>query len=365
MSPAGCGTGPWRRGRPRWWPDDEPWPPVGPPGPRVWRRARRHFLWRALAFLAAVVILAVAAVSVVPVRHLSAVMGALAVAVALMAYRAFSRLAVPIADLIQALGRVADGDYAARARERGSAEVRSLVRAFNTMAERLERQDAQRRALLTDISHELRTPLSILQGQLEGMLDGVYPRDPAHVRVALEETQVLTRLVEDLRTLTLSESLELRLERTPTDMPSLVREVVDSFRGQAADAGVTLIEEAASGVPAVEIDPERIRQVLRNLLANALRYTPGGGTVFVRCDPADGGVAVSVEDTGRGIAAADLPHVFDRFYKTPESRGTGLGLAIARGLVRAHGGEISAESVPGRGTVIRFTLPARADGRPQ
>ena len=364
MSPRGWGPGVRRRGRPPWWPEDEPWPPVGPPGPRVWLRARHRFLRRAVVFLTVVAILAIAVsrwvASAVPARQFPGVIVALSLVIAFMAYRAFSRLAAPIADLIQALGRVADGDYTTRARERGSPEVRTLARAFNAMAERLGRQDAQRRALLTDISHELRTPLSVVQGQLEGMLDGVYPRDPDHLKVALEETQLLARLVEDLRTLTLTDSLELRLERTPTDVASLAGEVVASFRGQAADAGVALAVEADSGLASVEVDRERIGQVLQNLLANALRYTPVGGTVRVRCAPSPGGVAVSVEDTGRGIAPADLPHVFERFYRSRESRGAGLGLAIARGLVRAHGGEITAESAPGRGTVIQFTLPRGA-----
>lgn len=369
MSPRGCWGGPGGRGRPPWWPDGEPWPPVGPPGPRVWRRARRYFLGRAVGFLAAAALLGILvsrwAVSSVHVRQFPGVIAALALVIAFMAYRAFSRLAAPIADLIQSLGRVADGDYATRASERGSPEVRTLARAFNTMAERLGRQDAQRRALLTDISHELRTPLAVLQGQLEGMLDGVYPRDPEHLRIALEETQLLARLVEDLRTLTLTESMELRLERVPTDLAALAGEVLASFRAQAAEAGIALELEADPGLPLVELDRERFRQVLNNLLANALRYTPSGGTVRIRCAAAPRGVAVSVEDTGPGIAPADLPHVFDRFYRSSESRGAGLGLAIARGLVRAHGGDISAESAPGRGTAIRLTLPlAEGNGRP-
>ena len=375
MSPFGCGTGRAPRGRPPWWPEEEPWPPRGSPGAGIWPRARRHYLRRAVLFLAMVTALVVGVSALVSAivgrvvgvgapagwgiaRPFGGVLAGIAVG-ALIAARAFRHFAAPVGDLIAALGRVADGDYATRAREYGPAEVRTLVRAFNSMAERLERQDAQRRALLTDISHELRTPLSVLQGQLEGMLDDVYPRDPAHLHVALEETQILTRLVEDLRTLTLSESLELRLERAPTDVAALVGDVLGSFRAQAADAGIALVMEAAPALPLVDLDPERIRQVLHNLLANALRYTPRGGTVRVRCAPADGGVGVTVEDTGRGIPADDLPHVFDRFYKTPESRGTGLGLAIARGLVRAHGGEISAESAPGRGTAIRVTLPGR------
>jgi signal transduction histidine kinase len=262
--------------------------------------------------------------------------------------------------LLAALGRVADGDYAARVRERGPQATRTLVRAFNAMAERLGRQEEHRRSLLTDISHELRTPLAVLQGTLEGMLDGVYPRDEAHLSVVLEEARVLTRLTEDLRTLALAESLALGLATTPADLADLARDAIASFRAQAEAAGVTLLLAAEPGLPSADVDPERIRQVLNNLLSNAVRYTPQGGTVRVRCAAGEEGrLVLSVEDTGAGIPAEELPHIFDRFHKSKDSRGTGLGLAIARSLVRAHGGEIAAHSVLGEGTTIRVVLPAR------
>ena len=208
-----------------------------------------------------------------------------------------------------------------------------------------------------DISHELRTPLAVLQGNLEGMLDGVYPRDEAHLSLILEETQILARLIDDLRTFSLAESLGLNLVKTPADLAELAREAIASFRAQAQEAGVTLLLDAEPGLPLVEVDPERIRQVLNNLLSNALHYTPAGGTVRVRCALDSGRVVVSVEDTGTGIPAEELPHIFDRFSKSKDSRGTGLGLAIAKSLVEAHEGEVSAQSVPGEGTAIRFTLP--------
>jgi two-component system, OmpR family, sensor histidine kinase BaeS len=337
---------------------------------------RRHFFRRAVLFFATVVTLTVAlsglllwgAVSLLGVLKVPAGWAALGlttlavmllfvlVATALIA-RAFRRMAAPIEDLMAALGRVADGDYSTRARERGPQEVRTLTRAFNTMAERLQRHEAQRRSLLMDISHELRTPLAVLQGNLEGMLDGVYPRDAAHLSLILEETQILARLIDDLRTFSLAESLGLNLVKAPADLAELARDAIASFRGQAEAAGVTLRLDAEPGLPVVDIDPERIRQVLTNLLSNALHYTPAGGTVRLRCAADAGQIVVSVEDTGTGITAEELPHIFDRFSKSKDSRGTGLGLAIAKSLVEAHEGEISAQSVRGEGTTIRFTLP--------
>ncbi len=381
MTLADCGPPPWRswRGRPPWWPGDEPWPPAGPPGAQAWRRMRGHFLRRAAAFLGAVVVLAVSLSALVlwglasllgllrvppggagPGQAAVAAVLVLALVSALSAARGFRRMAAPVGELLAALGRVADGDYAARVRERGPQATRTLVRAFNAMAERLGRQEEHRRSLLTDISHELRTPLAVLQGTLEGMLDGVYPRDEAHLSVVLEEARVLTRLTEDLRTLALAESLALGLATTPADLADLARDAIASFRAQAEAAGVTLLLAAEPGLPSADVDPERIRQVLNNLLSNAVRYTPQGGTVRVRCAAGEEGrLVLSVEDTGAGIPAEELPHIFDRFHKSKDSRGTGLGLAIARSLVRAHGGEIAAHSVLGEGTTIRVVLPAR------
>ena len=374
-----CGHPRWPpfRGRPPWWPEDEPWPPAGPSGTQAWQRMRRHFLRRAVLFLAAVVTLTVglsalllwAAASLLGFLRVPSGgtgLGPAALVIVLMlvlvgvgfAARAFRRMAAPVGDLMAALGRVADGNYSMRIRERGPREARTLTRAFNAMAERLQQQEEQRRSLLMDISHELRTPLTVLQGNLEGMLDGVYPRDDPHLSSILEETQVLARLIEDLHTLAVAESLGLKLAKAPTDLAEIAREAIASFQAQAEAAGVTLRLEADPGLPPAEVDPERIRQVLNNLVSNALRYTPAGGTVRVRCSAGGADqVVLSVEDTGPGIPAEDLPRVFDRFYKSKDSRGTGLGLAIVRSLVRAHGGEISASSTPGDGTSIRFSLP--------
>jgi signal transduction histidine kinase len=274
--------------------------------------------------------------------------------------RSFRRFALPIGDLVAASARVADGDYSARVSERGPREVRSLARAFNSMAARLQASDQTRRALLADVTHELRTPLTVIQGNLEGLLDGVYPHDDAHLQPILDETRVLSRLIDDLRTLALAESGTLQLQKEPTDLALLISETVASFRAQANEAGVTLDADIAPSVPVLNLDPARIRQVLENLITNALRYTPNGGKIRVQCSvntSLSKSVAVTVSDTGKGIAPDELPHIFDRFYKSRDSRGTGLGLAIVKNLIAAHGGEISAQSEVDKGTTIRFMLP--------
>lgn len=277
--------------------------------------------------------------------------------------RSLRRLAAPVGDVIEAVGRVADGDLSTRVRERGARDARALARAFNAMTSRLEDAEEQRRRLLADVSHELRTPLSVVQGNLEALVDGVHPPDQAHLEAILDETKILSRLVEDLRTLSLAESGTLTLHREPIDVDALVRETADSFGSQAEPAGVAIDVDVPSGLPQVDADPVRAREVLTNLIANALRYTPRGGRVSVQARRAGDAVAVDVRDTGAGIAPELVGRIFDRFYKSAESRGAGLGLAIAKQLVEAHGGEISATSVLGEGTDIRFTLPVEASPR--
>ncbi|MBI3522261.1 MAG: HAMP domain-containing histidine kinase [Chloroflexi bacterium] len=280
--------------------------------------------------------------------------GVLGVALTLRAVKAVAR---PLGDVIAAAGRVESGDYTVRVEERGSRSVRSLARSFNAMAARLEGSEEQRRRLLADVSHELRTPLSVVQGNLEAILDGVYPADEAHLAPVLEETKVLSRLVEDLRTLSLAEAGTLQLHRELADLDALVRDIAQTFQVSAADAGVELT--ASGTLPRqVDLDPVRIREVVVNLVANALRYTPRGGHVRIETRLEGADAIVTVADDGSGIAPDVLPHVFERFVKSAESRGAGLGLAIAKGIVTAHGGQIDAESELGRGTRIRFTLPA-------
>ena len=272
--------------------------------------------------------------------------------------RLVRRTGAPVADLIEAAGRVEHGELSTRLPERGPAELRSVARAFNAMSTRLEENDASRRRLLADVSHELRTPLTVMQGTLEGILDGVYPPDEAHLVPVLEETRVLARLIDDLRTLSLSEVGVLRLHREPTDLTRLIEEVIAGHRAAADDCGVVIDVVIPTDMPLMELDPSRIRQVVGNLVANALRFTPDGGRVSVEGGHGPDGGWVTISDTGPGMSPDELAHVFDRFYRSAGSPGSGLGLPIARNLVGAHGGDITISSPPGGGTEVRFTLPA-------
>jgi signal transduction histidine kinase len=366
--------------RPPWWPETEPWPPTGPP-PWAWHARRGRFFWRVGSLLALLLVLAASAAALVfwlvagavgmidaprgwffwaPFRGFAFIGG---VVVIFLIIRAFRGAATPVADLIEAARQVAEGDYSARVPERGPREVRELAHAFNSMSARLQASDEQRRGLIADVTHELRTPLTVIQGNLEGLIDGVYPADEAHLMPVLEETRVLARLIDDLRTLSLAESGALKLQKETTDLGTLASETVASFRAQADAAGISLEAEAAAGVPVIRADPARIREVLDNLISNALRHTPRGGAIRVCTSAApagerDGRVMLSVSDTGSGITVDDLPHIFERFYRARDSRGMGLGLAIAKDLIEAHGGEIVARSTLGEGTTIECWLPS-------
>ena len=380
---SGRGWGP--RRRPPWWPDDEPWPPAGAHG---WGGRRRGgFAWGLGCFVLVIVwlvVVTVAAVSWLAARTigpgggpaLAAFLifaGAAVVVLLVLLVRGARGIAVPLDDLTDAAGRLETGDYSARVPERRRAPraMRQLSRAFNTMAARLETDERQRRELLAEISHELRTPLAVLQGELEAMVDGVHPLDEAHLASTLEETRVLGRLVEDLRTLALAEAGTLALHRESTDLGVLVEEVATAFHAQAEAARVATRVTDDDALPLLDVDPVRIREVLANLLANALRYAPAGSEVRLEAsrrthpdptlgwpeDAAGAVVRVSVADAGPGIPPALQPRIFDRFVKDSESRGTGLGLAIARQLVEAHGGRIGVTSSFAAGTDIHFELP--------
>ncbi len=223
-------------------------------------------------------------------------------------------------------------------------------RAIGRVAGAFAEQDRLRRQLMADVAHELRTPLAILQGRIEGLLDGVYPRDETHLEELLDETRHLGRLVEDLGTLAHAEAGALELHKEPLDLGDLVRDV-------AATLPRPIVVEAPADLPALEADPVRIRQVLLNLLANALRHTPAEGTISVEVQAHPQRMLIRVRDTGSGIAPEELPRLFERFQKGSGSRGSGLGLPIARKLVLAHGGEIGVESVLGKGTEVTVELP--------
>lgn len=321
---------------------------------------RTRMFWRIGAILAFLVIFGVA-VGTLLVWALSqswagAIVAVVVLAGLLLVTRSLRRAAAPVADLAGAAARVEAGDYSTRLVEHGPREIRAVTRAFNAMNARLEESDEQRRRLLADLSHELRTPLTVIQGNLEGLIDGVYPADATHLAPILEETHVLERLIEDLRTLALAEAGKLRLRREPTDLAALLSDIAAAFVAQADAAGVALAVDASGDVGSMEIDPARIREVIANLLTNALRHTPRGGRVEIVAREALGAASISVSDTGSGISPEALPHVFDRFYRAGDSAGSGLGLPIARNLVTAHGGEMTASSELGR-TTIAFTLP--------
>lgn len=366
------------RRRPPWWPADEPWPPPGRPpwGRRRGPWARGFGCVFGLVFVVGIIGLISVATSIVgaagPLGDVARVLGVVVLVGLVMAMiggaRTFGRAAGSLDDLAAAVERVEGGDYSTRVslRPRAPRPVRNLVRGFNEMAARLEADEVQRRTLLADVGHELRTPLAILQGNVEAILDGVHEPDAPHLNSILDETRVLSRLVDDLRTVTLSEAGTLPLHPEPTDLGVLVAEVAASFEG--AGGGVAITGHVDEAVPLLDVDPVRIREVLVNLVANALRHTPAGGSIDVRGTVAGSFVVITVKDTGAGIGPTLLPNVFDRFAKSPESRGSGLGLAIARGLVEAHDGTIDVESAPGAGSTFTLRLPLaprRHDGRPR
>jgi signal transduction histidine kinase len=271
------------------------------------------------------------------------------------------RIATPVADIVSASDGIARRNYRVRVAvpDRGPAWVSETARAFNAMAGQLEAQDEARRHLMADIAHELRTPLAVLQGKLEGLVDGVYPRDTGQLQGLLEDTRVLARLVEDLRTLSTSESGALALSKEPTDFVALANDVASSLKARAEESGVTLAVGAdpTDATRPIDVDPVRMREVLMNLVANALRYTPRGGRVTITVTDREKDVEITIADNGAGIAEADLPHIFDRFYKGAGSSGSGLGLTIARNLIEAHGGTIRARSERGAGTTMAVSLP--------
>jgi two-component system sensor histidine kinase BaeS len=266
----------------------------------------------------------------------------------------------PLSDIAGATERLADGEPGVRVRPRGPRPVRGLGASFNAMAERLDRSREARTSLLADVTHELRTPLTVIAGGLEAMTDGVHPMDGDHIAPLLAETRTMDRLLDDLRTLSLAEAGALPLHREPVDLAALAAAVVAANGPMAAGRGVRLV--AADAAPLVtSVDPVRVREILANLVANALRHTPPGGSVSVAATVQASEAVLEVRDTGEGIAPQDLGRVFDRFQRRADSGGSGLGLAIVRDLAAAHGGTVEVESdgVPGRGSTFRVRLPLR------
>ena len=279
------------------------------------------------------------------------------------------QIAAPVRALTVAARRLADGDLQQRVPVRSKDEVGELATAFNALATALAHQETLRRQMAADIAHELRTPLAIIQANLEALLDGVRPLSTTAVADIHQETQLLGRLVADLRDLSLAEAGQLPLRREPTDLHALARASNERFASRAAAQDVRLTVAAADGLPLADVDPDRIAQVLGNLLDNALRHTPPGGSVSVRFErgPQPDSVQVTVRDTGAGIRPEHLGNVFERFYRADHARsravgGSGIGLAVVKQIVEAHGGRVWVESPPGEGASFRLVLPAAETG---
>jgi signal transduction histidine kinase len=358
-----------KRDGPPWWPAGEPWPPRhGWAGMN--RRTRARF-FRRVAFTAVVLLLIIITSTFAAAWLIAGKVGPAGasaalvvmvllfgvVAVMVLVSGSMRRFASPLGAVMDAADRVAEGDYGVRVQESGAPPMRALARSFNTMTERLQNADRLRRNVMADVAHELRTPLSVLQGRLEGLIDGVYPRDDRQLAELLEETRVLSRLIEDLRTLALSDAGVLTLQKEGTDLVDLVNDVVQSMQPDANQRSVRLSTAFTSAAEMIDLDPVRIREVLTNLLSNALQHTSSGGSVSVSVSATTESVHVSVRDTGEGMAPEQVVRIFDRFYKGSGSRGSGLGLAIAKSIVTTHGGDIRAASEVGKGTTLEFTLP--------
>jgi two-component system sensor histidine kinase BaeS len=274
------------------------------------------------------------------------------------------RLVRPIRGLTAAAQRMEAGDRRARVPVAGRDEVAQLGHAFNAMADSVERNEAQRRALVSDLAHELRNPLVNIRGDLEAAEDGVVALDPVLVRSLLEETTLLERLVADLSDLALADAGTLGLHPVDCDLADLAGQVATAHRSLADGAGVHLAVDAARPTP-VRADPGRIRQAVGNLVVNAVRYTPAGGRVTIAVRPVGQEAVLTLTDTGSGIDPEHLPHIFDRFYRADPSRsratgGTGLGLSITRHLIEGHGGTVGVTSQPGHGSTFTIRLPLAA-----
>jgi signal transduction histidine kinase len=307
---------------------------------------------------------------VAPFRRLSASInrflllgGALAIVIALLLTFVLSRrISSPIGVLAKAARRLGQGDLSQRVQFQGKGEVAALAQAFNSMAADLEHAEQLRRNLVADVAHELRTPLSNIQGYLEAIRDRVMRPNAATIRSLNEEAALLSRLVDELQELSLAEAGKLKLVYQAEDIAKLIKQAVTPWQPKVVAKEISLSLDLPDNLPLVNIDWQRVNQVLHNLLENAVAYTHKGGTINVAAMTQGDWVEVCVSDTGEGIPAEDLPHIFERFYRVDKSRaratgGSGLGLTIAKRLVEAHGGKITVQSELGKGSRSSFTLP--------
>ncbi len=288
-------------------------------------------------------------------------LGATAVAIVLAVVMART-LTRPLLELAHASRQMAQGDLQQTVPVRTQDELGELATAFNHMSAELERVNQIRRQMTADIAHDLRSPLTVLSGYLEAMEDGSLAPTPTRLALMQQEVQILQRLVTDLRTLSLADTGKLTLQKEPTAIADLLVQVHNTFAHQATQQEISMIVKVDDDLPDISLDATRMRQVLSNLVSNALRYTPINGTITLAASKTDNGLRMTVTDTGHGIPEADLPYIFNRFYRGDRSRQgenseSGLGLAIVKSLVTAHNGKIAASSIQGAGTTFEILLP--------
>ncbi len=289
----------------------------------------------------------------------AAISGVLALALALILGYILLR---PVRALTRAAAALGKGDMTQRVTVEGDDEIAGLATTFNLMAESLQQAEARRKAMTADIAHELRTPLAVQRANLEAIQDGIYPLTPENLQPVYDQTLLLERLVEDLRTLALAEAGQIELVKTETDIPALVQRVMEQFQSQARGNQQTITLALPASCPSLQADPGRVEQILSNLLTNALRHTPEDGQIAIAVACVPSWVQIAVQDTGPGIPENALPHIFERFYRGDHSRsrvegGTGLGLSIARRLAEAHGGVLLAGNSPVGGAIFTLELP--------
>jgi signal transduction histidine kinase len=285
--------------------------------------------------------------------------GSLALGFAILAGYYYLR---PVRHLTEAANNLARGDLSQRVEVQGNDELAALGKTFNQMATSLENAQESRRSMTTDIAHELRTPLAVQRANLEALQDGVYPLTMEYLDPILEQNQLLTQLVEDLRTLAQTDYDELSLEIHAYDLIRLLNQIVSNYQPQADTQNIKLEYIFPDSCQSVHIDARRINQVLNNLMQNALQHTSEGGTIYLTLGCQESSIEISLRDTGPGIPQDELPYIFNRFYRGVQSRahnhkGSGIGLTIARRLVEAHGGTLTAENHPEGGAIFIITLP--------
>lgn len=302
--------------------------------------------------------------------------GVIAAGVALLLGLMLTRQTVrPIRALITGVRRISQGDLGYKVKVESKDELGELAQSFNSMTSRLHGSEQARRRLTADVAHELRTPLTIVEGTIDGILDGVFPADAEHLKSIKEQTALLTRLINDLRDLSLAESGQLKLELVPTNLTSLLARKLSEAEVAAREKGIDFKMDVRGEIPEIRVDPGRLEQVISNLLTNAIRHTPAGGSITVSLETVlsdrehgitSPSVILSVADNGEGIAPEHLPHIFERFYRVGDSRarsegGTGLGLAIVSHMIQAHGGKVWVKSEVGKGSTFYISLPLTKD----